>query len=105
MLARVLHDEARPCGVRVHLLSIDAPVRSEQPREHECPEWPAASDVAHSVARLLDRTLPVGEPTDAIVACARSAAASSPGRPTRRFRDVPSFLESLRHPTNKITPQ
>jgi peroxiredoxin len=105
MLARVLHDEARAVGVRVQLLSIDSPVRSEQPREHDCPEWPAASDVARSVVRLIDRTSSVDEPTDAIVACARRTTVHPPGRVTRQFRDVPSFLESLRHPTNKITPQ
>jgi NAD(P)-dependent dehydrogenase (short-subunit alcohol dehydrogenase family) len=106
MLARVLHDEARASGVRVQLVSIDAPVRSEQPREHECPEWPAASDVARSVIRLVDRTSSVEEPTDAVVACARSTTACAPGRRGMRpFHDVPSFLQSLRHPTNKITPQ
>ena len=105
MLARVLHDEARPSGVRVQLLSIDSPVRGDAPGAHECPEWPAASDVARSVARLLDRTSSVDEPMDAIVACARSATACSPGRATRRFTDVPSFLASLRNPPNKINPQ
>ena len=38
MLARVLHDEAQPLDVRVHLLSIDSPVRGEQATAHECPE-------------------------------------------------------------------
>ncbi|HET7204788.1 MAG TPA: SDR family oxidoreductase [Steroidobacteraceae bacterium] len=104
MLARVLHDEARASGVRVQLLSIDSPVRSEEPGDHECPEWPAASDVARSVARLVDRRS-TDESTDAIVTCARSTSACSSGPLTRRFRDVPSLLESLRNATNKITPQ
>jgi NAD(P)-dependent dehydrogenase (short-subunit alcohol dehydrogenase family) len=104
MLARVLHDEARPAGVRVQLLSIDSPVRGEQPGEHECPEWPAASDIARSVARLLDRTAH-DESTEAVVTCARGAAARSISRVARAFTDVPSFLASLRKAPNKITPQ
>ncbi|HET9693927.1 MAG TPA: SDR family NAD(P)-dependent oxidoreductase [Steroidobacteraceae bacterium] len=104
MLARVLHDEARACGVRVQLLSIDSPVRSEQPGDHECPEWPAASDVARSVARLVDPRSS-DEPTDAIVRCGRSGAVRANDRVTRRYSDVPSLLESLRNPTNNITPQ
>jgi NAD(P)-dependent dehydrogenase (short-subunit alcohol dehydrogenase family) len=102
MLARVLHDEATASGVRVQLVSIDSPVRGEQPGDHECPEWPAASDVARSVVRLLD---PAVEPSDAVVPCARREDACSIRRLGRAFTDVPSFLASLRNPTNKITPQ
>lgn len=102
MLARVLHDEATACGVRVQLLSIDSPVRSEQPGDHDCPEWPAASDVARRVLRLLDHNV---EPAEAVVPCARAEAACSIRRVGRAFTDVPSFLASLRNPTNKITPQ
>jgi NAD(P)-dependent dehydrogenase (short-subunit alcohol dehydrogenase family) len=105
MLARVLHDEARPAGVRVQLLSIDSPVRSELPSEHECPEWPSASDVARSVMRLVERGA-ADEPTDAIVPCGRaSAAACSLDRVARAFTDVPTFLASLRRPPKKIAPQ
>lgn len=104
MLARVLHDEARALGVRVQLLSIDSPVRSDVPGEHECPDWPSASDVARKAARLLDRD-GRDESTDAVVACGRSSAACSIGRVARAFTDVPSFIASLRNPTNKIPPQ
>jgi NAD(P)-dependent dehydrogenase (short-subunit alcohol dehydrogenase family) len=102
MLARVLHDEATAFGVRVQLLSIDSPVRAGQPGDHECPEWPSASDVARRVVRLLDRTV---EPGEAVVPCARGEAACSIRRISRAFTDVPSFVASLRNPTNKITPQ
>jgi NAD(P)-dependent dehydrogenase (short-subunit alcohol dehydrogenase family) len=104
MLARVLHDEARASGVRVQLLSIDSPVRSDEPGEHECPDWPSASDVARKAARLLDRN-GRDESTDAVVACGRASAACSIGRVARAFTDVPSFIASLRNPTNKIPPQ
>ncbi|HEX7374626.1 MAG TPA: SDR family oxidoreductase [Steroidobacteraceae bacterium] len=96
MLARVLHDEARPAGVRVQLVSIDSPMRSEQPRAHECPEWPTASDVARRVMRLLDRDA-TDEPADAVIACTRGGIAGSVRRWSRTFSDVPSFLESLRN--------
>jgi NAD(P)-dependent dehydrogenase (short-subunit alcohol dehydrogenase family) len=104
MLARVLHDEARPCGVRVQLLSIDSPVRGDRPGEHECPDWPAASDVACSVARLLDRTSN-DESTDVIVACGSGRTACSAGRAARAFTDVPSLLTWLKNPTQKIAPK
>jgi NAD(P)-dependent dehydrogenase (short-subunit alcohol dehydrogenase family) len=105
MLVRVLHDEARAGGVRVQMVSIDSPVRNEQPGEHECPEWPTASDVARRVAQLVDRTAQASSTTEAVVACARSQPACPGGRIARAFGDVPSFLASLRNTTNKITPQ
>jgi NAD(P)-dependent dehydrogenase (short-subunit alcohol dehydrogenase family) len=104
MLVRVLHDEVRASGVRLQMVSIDSPVRNEEPGEHECPEWPAASDVARRVAQLLDRTAQDAS-TEAVVACARSQAACSSARVARAFHDVPSFIASLRNTTNKITPQ
>ena len=104
MLVRVLHDEVRASGVRVQMVSIDSPVRSEEPGDHECPEWPAASDVARRVAQLLDRTA-ADAPAEAVVACTRSPSGCSSGRIARAFHDVPTFLASLRNTTNKITPQ
>jgi NAD(P)-dependent dehydrogenase (short-subunit alcohol dehydrogenase family) len=101
MLARVLNDEARPLGVRVQLLSIDSPMRSDPPREHECPEWPAATDVARRVAGLLDRTT-TDESSQAVVACTRLKVARAIGSATRAFNDVPSFLASLRSPQQEI---
>lgn len=104
MLARVLHDEALPAGVRVHLLSIDSPVRSEIPGEHECPEWPAASDIAGTAMRLLDSTA-TDLATEAVVTPVRSTSARSTRPAARPYADVPSFLESLRTPPHKTTPQ
>ena len=104
MLVRVLHDEVRALGVRVQMVSIDSPVRNEQPGDHECPEWPAASDVARRVAQLLDHTSQ-DSPAEAVVACTRTPSACAGGRIARAFHDVPSFLASLRNTTNKITPQ
>jgi NAD(P)-dependent dehydrogenase (short-subunit alcohol dehydrogenase family) len=96
MVARVLHDEAHPLGVRVHLLSIDSPVRNEQPAEHECPEWPTLSGVGRRVVQLIARTH-TDESTQPIVSCRRRAGLAAPqSMHTPRFRDVPAFLESLK---------
>lgn len=62
MLARVLHGEARPLGVRVQLLSLDTPawgVHAGLPRA----DWPSALDVGR---HALDLFAP-GAPADAIV--------------------------------------
>jgi NAD(P)-dependent dehydrogenase (short-subunit alcohol dehydrogenase family) len=87
MLARVLHDEARPLDVRVHLLSIDSPVRSEHPAAHGCPEWPTVSDVGQRVVQLIARTH-TDEPTQTIVSCRRRAG-------------LPAFPESLKTHTSQ----
>lgn len=52
MLARVLHDEARPLGVRVQLLSVEAPVRGE-PHRHACPTWPTAAEIGERALSLV----------------------------------------------------
>ncbi|RPE80178.1 SDR family oxidoreductase [Vulcaniibacterium tengchongense] len=53
MLARVLHDEARPLGVRVQLLAIERPVCTERNREHACPQWPSALAVGQRALALI----------------------------------------------------
>ena len=102
MLARVLHEEVRDAGVRLQLLSIDTPVRADPPGEHDCPDWPAAGDVARQALHLLDRTSRSDGPAEAVVSCRRAACAI--GRVARAFTDVPSFLDSLRKTTNNDTP-
>lgn len=94
MLAQVLHDEARPLDVRVHLLSIDSPIRGERPEAHECPEWPTASGIAKRVVQLVDRTQ-ANEPVGSVVPCGRSVTRSI-ARVAQTFRDVPAFLDSLK---------
>ena len=52
MLARVLHDEARPIGVRVQLLSVDTPtcgLHAGPPRAH----WPSALQIGQRAMQLL----------------------------------------------------
>ena len=98
MLAQVLHDEAQPLGVRVHLVSIDAPVRRDEPGAHECPEWPTVSGIARRVTQLL---APAEEPAGPVVTCGRRAARQVARFTAQTFRGVPAFLESLKTATPK----
>ena len=73
MLARILHDEARPRGVRLRLLSVDTPtcgLHAGPPRAH----WPSALEIGQQAVRLLAP----GEPGGAVVAFARPRAAPAP---------------------------
>lgn len=101
MLAQVLHDEAQPLGVRVHLVSIDAPVRSDEPGTHECPEWPTVRGIAHRAVQLLDRTPAEEPPAGAVVTCGRGVARSVASFTAQTLRGVPAFLESLKSATPK----
>ena len=72
MLARVLHDEARALGVRLQLLSLDWPVRTEANARHACAQWPSAVGVGRRVLALIDRA--DRAPTEAIVRCSGPCA-------------------------------
>ena len=52
MLVRVLHDEARPLGVRVQLLSVDSPVARDR---NASPQWPTADAIGQRALALLDQ--------------------------------------------------
>ncbi|WP_024892059.1 hypothetical protein [Luteimonas huabeiensis] len=54
MLARVLHEEARREGVDVHLLSVDAPVRTPENCAHASEAWPQARAVGRRALALVD---------------------------------------------------
>jgi len=75
MLARVLHDEARAMSVRLQLLAIDWPVRTDDNARHACDQWPSAIGIGQRVLALLDRN--DRAPTQAIVHC----AGPCPGEP------------------------
>ena len=68
MLARVLHDEARPLGVRLQMLSLDWPVRTDANARHACSQWPSAPGIGRRVLAMLDRN--DREAPAAIVHCA-----------------------------------
>ncbi|HVI59666.1 MAG TPA: SDR family NAD(P)-dependent oxidoreductase [Luteimonas sp.] len=52
MLARVLHDEARAFDVRVQLLAVDSPARTDANARHACGTWPSAASIARRALAL-----------------------------------------------------
>lgn len=98
MLARVLHGEARPLGVRVQLLSLDTPawgVHAGLPRA----DWPSALDIGRHALELFGP----GAPTDAIVEFSTRRAAvdrhdiSTPGSDQRDARALPGTVSNTSH--------
>jgi NAD(P)-dependent dehydrogenase (short-subunit alcohol dehydrogenase family) len=89
MLLRVLHDEARALAVRVQLLAVEMPARTEDNDEHACDQWPSALAVAGRALELIDQ-VESREPAEAVVRFAWHAtpakvlAAVTPRRPTPR---------------------
>lgn len=65
MLARVLHEEAAPLGVRVQLLAVEHPLSTPQNRAHACAGWPDAMSVGRKAVELLRPNKPV--PVRAVV--------------------------------------
>ena len=55
MLVRVLHNEARLLGVRVQMLAVSRPVKSDDNRDCACPGWPDASELARQALALVDQ--------------------------------------------------
>lgn len=78
MLAQVLHEEAKPLGVRVHLLSVEQPVCTPSRAKEACPEWIRAVDVGRAAVSLIAGP---GQPGHAIVTVSRRPqTAPSAGR-------------------------
>lgn len=75
MLARVLHEEARALGVRVQLLSVESPARTDANARHACSGWPSMSAVARHAVAL---SAQVGDSTGAIVRMPADAALAAP---------------------------
>jgi NAD(P)-dependent dehydrogenase (short-subunit alcohol dehydrogenase family) len=53
MLARVLHSEARQFSVRLQLLEVESPVRTDANDKHACKQWPCASHIGRKALALL----------------------------------------------------
>jgi len=55
MLVRVLHNEARLLGVRVQMLAVSRPVKTEENHGCACPGWPDANQLARQALDLVDQ--------------------------------------------------
>lgn len=121
MMARVLHDEAGRHGLRVQLLSLDAPVGTEANAVHAGASWPKALAIGHRALALLDGArAPVAAPivefpapamTSRVIAAAKGAPPSSsrdhrrrvaPAAvlPARDLRAARALLDSIASPTS-----
>lgn len=110
MLARVLHDEALALSVRLQLLAVDSPIRTDANAGCACPQWPTALEVGERALALIDATEAIA-PTGAIVrhsarrgqtpsSTARTAAAQDPDSPStplpaRCLQDARTLLQTL----------
>jgi len=70
MLARVLHDEARVLPVRVQMLSVDLPVRTDANAAHACAQWPSTLSIGRRALAMIDRR--DSEGAAPLVHCAKS---------------------------------
>lgn len=118
MLARVLHDEAGPRGLRVQLLALTTPVCGDSNRDHACREWPSALSIGRVALALLDRrasqaalppvvdfavavratagaAVPVGGAAGAVRTAGAAGAAPSAHRDLRRARALLESITSL----------
>lgn len=55
MLARALHDEARNLPVRVQMLSVELPVRTDANAAQACAHWPSAVSIGRRALAMIDR--------------------------------------------------
>ena len=53
MLARVLHGEARAFSVRLQLLEVESPVRTDDNEKHACKQWPCVDHIGRKALALL----------------------------------------------------
>ena len=53
MLARVLHGEARQFSVRLQLLEVESPVRTDDNEKHACEQWPCVEHIGRKALELL----------------------------------------------------
>lgn len=53
MLARVLHSEAQAYAVRLQLLEVESPVRTDDNEKHACEQWPCVEQIGRKALALL----------------------------------------------------
>jgi NAD(P)-dependent dehydrogenase (short-subunit alcohol dehydrogenase family) len=100
MLLRVLHDEARALSVRVQLLSVEMPVRTDDNQEHACVQWPTALAIGARALALIDQVEhlePNGSPQPA-EAVVRFACHATPPLADRRAVHAQAATRRRREP-------
>ena len=111
MLARVLHDEARVLGVRLQLLSLQWPVRTDANAAHACSQWPSANGIGRRVLELIDRR--DRAPTQAVITCTGPCPDEDPPQASdsdaalltsRCLQDARTLLGSLAAPSSAPSP-
>jgi hypothetical protein len=85
MLLRVLHDEARALSVRVQLLAVEMPARTDDNGERACAQWPCAVAIGERALALVDQ-VETREPAEAVIRYAWNSAPplSAASLPDRR---------------------
>lgn len=93
MLAQVLHEEAKPLGVRVQLLSLTHPVCRSETGADDCPEWFTTLSVGRAAVSLL---ADAGVPDQAVVDIDKHRYA----HPRTSLMTAPHFFPS----THEVSP-
>lgn len=98
MMVRVLHDEAAGEGVRVQLLALDAPVRTDANATQAGSAWPKAIAIGRRALALLDAgRSPVMPVVGFRIDNTTHSTATPRGRaPARDLRDARALLASIR---------
>jgi NAD(P)-dependent dehydrogenase (short-subunit alcohol dehydrogenase family) len=95
MLARVLHGEALAYAVRLQLLEVESPVRTNDNEKHACKQWPCVDHIGRKALALLKHRNDA-RCTEAVVdyrsdACISSEAGLDEGTQSRA--GTPPFFE------------
>jgi NAD(P)-dependent dehydrogenase (short-subunit alcohol dehydrogenase family) len=91
MLARVLHAEALAFSVRLQLLEVESPVRTDANEKHACQQWPCVDHIGRKALALLKHRNDA-RCTDAVVdyrsdACNGTASARDSRQSDRQSED------------------
>lgn len=95
MLARVLHGEARAFAVRLQLLEVESPVRTDANEPHACKQWPCVSDIGRKALALLAHRNDA-RCVEAVVAYRSDACSLEQPQPPESRLDVEPFDSEVR---------
>jgi NAD(P)-dependent dehydrogenase (short-subunit alcohol dehydrogenase family) len=94
MLVRVLHEEARSLGVRVQMLAVNRPVRTDANSAWSCAGWPDVSAIGAQALELIDQVDPRVAAT-AIVPFVTRVASASRSTEAPEPSDEPAMLANM----------